>query len=760
MTQNQRSLLFYAVTLLGFGALIWWIVSAGSLLRPESGPPSSGMSLVEGWEAFKATTLEVMHHSLAILLLQILAIIVTARLFAMFFNRIGQPGVIGEIVAGIVLGPSVLGYWFPDSFAFLFPTDSLGNLGFLSQIGLILFMFVIGMELDLKVLSKKAHDAVVISHASIVVPYALGVGLSYFLYRKLAPPDTSFLSFALFMGIAMSITAFPVLARIIQERGMQRTRLGTVALTCAAADDITAWCILAAVIAIVKAGSAMSALYTMIVALLYVLFMIKVLRPFLLRLGDIYSDRESISKPVVAVLMIVLIASSYATEVTGIHALFGAFLAGAIMPPNLSFRRVMINKVEDVAVTLMLPLFFVFTGLRTQIGLLNEPGHWLTCLAVIGVAVLGKFGGSMVAARFTGNSWRDSLSIGALMNTRGLMELVVLNIGYDLGVLSPEIFAMMVLMALATTFMTGPALDLINRFTRSPETSEPVQSGAPTPGWRVLLSFGPAQSGRKLLRLADLLTFKQHGRLHLTALHLAPDAEVNPVDRGDFERESFRPIKKESELLGLDIETRYKVSNDAAREIVNSANEGGYDLLLVGTNKPLLQGTLLGELLGFTSRVIDPSKLLGTLTGRETLLPANDHLDAHVRQFVDEVRCSVGIFIDKDFSGAQHVLVPVFAVGDLPLLNYAERLMRNAEARVTILDVGGITEREPAFHAETRRLMQLGSGRFNILERRTADRELLEEFDLMLVSHSSWVRLAESRSVWLQHVPSTLILKP
>ena len=372
---------------------------------------------------------------------------------------------------GLVIHPPLLymgyvGYWFPGIFHFLFPEGSLVNLQFMSQIGLMLFMFVVGMELDLKVLSKRAQDAVVISHASIVVPYALGVGLAYFLYLDFAPPTISFSSFALFMGIAMSITAFPVLARIIQERGLSGTRIGTVAIACAAADDVTAWCILAAVIAIVKAGSAASALFTIGASLLYVLLMIRVVRPFLVRLGDIHKDRESISRPIVALLFLVLFGSAYITEMIGIHALFGAFLAGAIMPPALTFRKVMINKMEDISLVLLLPLFFVFTGLRTRIGLLDSVDLWLVCGAVVGVAVLGKFGGSALAARFTGNSWKDSLSIGALMNTRGLMELIVLNIGYDLGVLTPKIFVMMVLMALVTTFMTGPLLNLAERMKR------------------------------------------------------------------------------------------------------------------------------------------------------------------------------------------------------------------------------------------------------------------------------------------------------
>jgi hypothetical protein len=421
---------------------------------------------------------------------------------------------------------------------------------------------------------------------------------------------------------------------------------------------------------------------------------------------------------------------------------------------------VLINKLEDVSVVLLLPLFFVYTGLRTEIGLLNEAHLWWTCAAVVAVAVVGKFGGSALAARFTGNNWKDSLTIGALMNTRGLMELVVLNIGYDLGVLSPEIFVMMVLMALVTTFMTGPALDLIERVFKRTPAEEDAAERSPVPGWRVLISFGQSQSGRKLLRLADQLTYKQKGRLHATALHISSSMDVNPVDRNDLERESFRPIRKESELLGLDIETVYKVSNDVPGDIVEVTNSGGYDLLLVGVGKPLLRGTVLGELLGFTSRVMDPAKLIDTLTGKGSLLPADDQLDNDVRTFIERSRCSVGIFMDRGFSVADHVLLPVFAPGDLFLFHYAERLMRNVDAQVTLLDVSGLTSREPQFQAEAQRLMKLAPGRITILERTMVDKEFLQRFSFLLISYANWMRLAESRSVWLQQVPSTLILKP
>jgi Kef-type K+ transport system membrane component KefB len=465
--KKKWSSLFYIATITGAAAAIYWIVKQGRTLQnpvltAKEIQAENQAATRSSFQEFTGSFSTHIAEPMAILMLQIIVIIALARLFGFLFKKIGQPAVIGEIVAGIVMGPSILGHFFPDITNFLFPAASLGTLSFLSQIGLILFMFIIGMELDLKAIGKQAYDAVVISHASIIIPYTLGMGLAYFIYKDYAPAGTSFLSFALFMGIAMSITAFPVLARILQEKGLTRSKLGAMALTCAAADDISAWCILAGVIALVKSGSSISVLYTIGLTIIYVLVMLKLVRPALRRLEHVYNNREAKRTAVIAFLFVMLIVSSYITSIIGVHSLFGAFMAGVIMPQSFSFRKIVTDKIEDISIVLLLPLFFVITGLRTQVGLLNDTSLWITFGWVLLVAVAGKFGGSALAAKVVGQSWRDSLSIGVLMNTRGLMQLIVLNIGYDLGILSPEIFAMMVLMALVTTFMTGPALDLIN----------------------------------------------------------------------------------------------------------------------------------------------------------------------------------------------------------------------------------------------------------------------------------------------------------
>lgn len=347
LMKNFKNLIFYIGVIGSFAALMYWIVLQGGKLefgRNVILPDSNNSH----WEDFIHSLQYNLKYPLAILLAQIATIILAARFFGWIFKSIGQPAVIGEIVAGIVLGPSLLGMYFPEFSQALFPVESLAKIQFISQIGLILFMFVVGMELDLNVLRTKAHDAIVVSHASIIIPFALGMGLAYFIYLHFAPEGVPFVSFGLFLGIAMSITAFPVLARIVQERGLHKTRIGTVVITCAAADDVTAWSLLAAVIAIVKAGTINSALYTIGLAVLYVVVMIRVVRPFLVRVGNLHNTPQTMSKPVVAIFFLVLLLSAYATEIIGIHALFGSFMAGAIMPDNVRFRALLIEKIEDV----------------------------------------------------------------------------------------------------------------------------------------------------------------------------------------------------------------------------------------------------------------------------------------------------------------------------------------------------------------------------------------------------------------------------
>jgi len=462
----RKNLLFYLITLLVFGAGIYLVLDYGAPLSPTAAATAQAAAVPAG-SGLGAALLERLHTPIGVLLVQLIVIILAARVAGALFARIGQPAVIGEMVAGILLGPSLLGLVLPQAQAFLFPPASLGALGLLSQVGVLLFMFVVGIEVDLQHLRKKAQAAVLVSHASIVVPFFLGVVISLFIYQALAPASIPFSAFALFMGIAMSITAFPVLARILEERRLTRTPLGVIVIACAAVDDITAWCMLAVVVAIVKADALTGAAWTITLALAFIFAMLFVVRPQAARLLRVEGEAETHSKRLVAGVLIFAFASALLTEAIGIHALFGAFLAGVVMPSNSRLRDFLRERLETFSSVFLLPLFFAFTGLRTQIGLLNDWQSWLWCAALIAVAIAGKLGGSMLAARWTGMGWKDSFSIGVLMNTRGLVELIVLNIGYDLGILSPRIFTMMVLMALVTTFMTGPILSWLGHGRRA-----------------------------------------------------------------------------------------------------------------------------------------------------------------------------------------------------------------------------------------------------------------------------------------------------
>jgi Kef-type K+ transport system membrane component KefB len=452
---DRKHYLVYVLMLLFFVAAVALILWLGSAPPAQTNTTAGAPSLTGYlWQNFRSP--------LGILLLQIVVIIAAAGLVSRLFRKIGQPPVMGEMIAGLVLGPSVLGFFFPEAMSFVFPASSLETLRLLSQIGVVLFMFIVGMELNVRHVKEKGSAAVMISHASIIVPFVLGTALSLFLYRDLAPAGTSFSAFALFIGVAMSITAFPVLARILEDRGLTQTHLGSIALTCAAVDDVTAWCILALVIALVQASGVAVSLVTVVFTILFAAAMIFIVRPQLRRLVKQATGTHVHTRRLIAgVLAFVLICALF-TETIGIHALFGAFVAGVVMPPSADFRMFLREKLEAFSAAALLPLFFAFTGLRTQVSLLNDWQSWALCGVIILVAIAGKLGGSMLMSRWTGMNWTQSFSIGVLLNTRGLVELVVLNIGYDLGILSGRIFAMMVLMALVTTFMTGPLLSLVN----------------------------------------------------------------------------------------------------------------------------------------------------------------------------------------------------------------------------------------------------------------------------------------------------------
>jgi Kef-type K+ transport system membrane component KefB len=464
---------YYVSTLVVFGAGIAFVLLQGRRLEAaHPGTPASAAAA-----APHPGVLEALRHPLPLLLVQLILVVVAARALGALFHRFGQPPVIGEIVAGILLGPSFLGAFAPGVFETLFPASSAGLLKLFAEIGVLLFLFAVGLELDVDRLRGRAQTAIVVSHASIVAPYFLGVGAALFLYAENAPPGVRFAPFALFMGIAMSITAFPVLVRILKEKGLFGSELGNTAVTAAAVDDVTAWSLLAMVVAISASRGFWSATLTMVLTVVFVAAMVFVIGPLLRRTLSGHAEREEPGKTAVAAVLVVLLASALTTELIGIHALFGAFLAGVVMPRRRRFRAYLTERLEEFSSVFLLPVFFAFTGLRTRIGLLDDARSWLICGLLILVATAGKLGGTLFAARASGVAWAEAFTLGALMNSRGLMELIALNVGYELGILSPRIFAMMVLMALVTTFATSPLVSLASRMSQRAEAeNEPLRS--------------------------------------------------------------------------------------------------------------------------------------------------------------------------------------------------------------------------------------------------------------------------------------------
>ncbi|MBD2596795.1 cation:proton antiporter [Nostoc spongiaeforme FACHB-130] len=616
-------------------------------------------------------------HTVILVLIEVLIVIGLSRLIGLAFKSIKQPLVIGEIVAGIMLGPSLFGLVAPHIAASLFPPETIPFLNVLSQVGLIFFMFLIGLELNPKYLSGQLEVAVLTSHVSILVPFSLGTLLAVLLYPLVSNASVSFTAFALFLGAAMSITAFPVLARIITENNLQGTRLGTLALTCAAVDDVTAWCVLAVAIAVARTGNFFGAIPTIIESIVYIGFMLTVGRWFLERLATYYRRTGRLSQLLLAVIYMAVVGSALITELIGIHLIFGAFLLGAAMPKNADLVRELAVKTEDFVLIFLLPIFFAYSGLRTQIGLLNRPDLWLLCGLVLLVAIAGKYIGTYVAARVSGINKREASALGWLMNTRGLTELIVLNIGLELGVISPLVFTMLVIMALVTTFMTSPLLEwtypkrLIKLDVVEPDleietTTETATIIEPAPSYRILVPVANPSTQKGLVQLAVAL-----------ALNYKQPAVVNPLSlielQEDYAFEST-PVEAERLILQRRLELEelintleppiarshihpiIRISSNVARETAQIARIEQPDLILVGWHRPAF---------------------------------SNNRLGGRVGQILSTAPVDVAVFVDRGAERLESLLVPYSANihDDLALILALRFLLNRDTCMLRILQV-------------------------------------------------------------------------
>jgi Kef-type K+ transport system membrane component KefB/nucleotide-binding universal stress UspA family protein len=614
-------------------------------------------------------------HTVVLVLIEVLIVIGLSRLVGLGFKAIKQPLVIGEIFAGIMLGPSLFGLIAPGLAHSLFPAETMPYLNVLSQIGLIFFMFLIGLELNPKYLSGNLKTAILISNLSIIVPFASAFGLSFVLYPLVSNNHVNFAPFALFLGAAMSITAFPVLARIITENNLQGTRLGTLALTCAAVDDVTAWCILAVAIAVARHGSIdQQAILTIIESVVYIGFMFTVGRWFLKRLSKHHHRAGRLSQLVLAIIYMGVVASALITEFIGIHLIFGAFLLGAVMPKDEELVRELAIKTEDFVLIFLLPIFFAYSGLKTQIGLLNSPNLWLLSALILLVAIGGKYIGAYVAARLSGIDKREASALGWLMNTRGLTELIVLNIGLELGVITPLLFTMLVIMALVTTFMTSPLLEwtypkrLIRLDIVESEAEIPVEAlpEAYIAQYRILVPVANPAAQKGLLQLATAIAVnnRQPAVVYpLSFIELEEDygfeSSPNEADRLIAERcqklEELIATLEPPEIRSY-IHPIVRISSNVARETAQIAKIEQPDLVLLGWHRPAFSNNRLGGRVG---------QILGTTP-------------------VD-----VAVFVDKGGNAIESLLVPYSANihDDLALIIALRMLINRDTCMLQVLQV-------------------------------------------------------------------------
>jgi Kef-type K+ transport system membrane component KefB len=534
------------------------------------------------------------------------------------FARIGQPRVMGEVLAGILLGPTLLGTVAPGVETALFPSDVIPYIGVAANLGLIFYMFLVGLELDANQLKGRVKLALAISNTSLLIPLSLGLLAAVPLYTLLAP-HTNFIAFALFVGVAMSITAFPVLARIVVERRMLRRPLGALALAAAALNDVSGWFLIALASAFAGTGGVSGVFGTVALAICFCLLMIFAVRPILARAATAHDEAGRLPATWITAIFAGVLLSAFVTEKIGIAVIFGAFVMGFVMPRHAGLTEDVTHRVEDFVVTLLLPLFFAYTGLRTNVLLLDRSELLVITLILFGLALLGKYGGTVLAARVMRLGWRESAVLGALMNTRGLTELIVLNLALEKGVISSALFAALVIMALATTFMAGPILQLLDPKNTFGEPLEEELAEArrqterdsivPIPSRAILVAPQTDAGLPQLLALAEPLARTEPQREVILARLVRPprgaavrgalqtESRILNTSSAEVQRERLALLER-----GVAARAVAFTSSDAGQDLVRLADSEEVDLMLIDGRRPLLGTGVPREAVGTVLR--------------------------------------------------------------------------------------------------------------------------------------------------------------
>lgn len=754
MSKKTKLILIYIFTFL-FLAITIYIVQSFAQFRHSIDLLNITTTQSSSIEMFLDNLREEMGKSISTLLLQISVILLFVKLFGEICRKLNQPSVVGEILAGILLGPSFLGLLFPNISLFIFPSISLKFIEVFSEIGLVLFMFIVGLELKLSDIKRKAPQAIIISHGAIMFTSALAFILSYFLYEIYSEPSVPFLSFGLFMAIAMSITAFPVLARIVHERGINKKNIGNIILTCAAIDDITAWSLLAAIITIVKSNTLGGTIYMIGLTLIYLIFMFQVVKPLLLKMAKNKTSKALMSKSKLMIYFVIMFLSAYATELIGIHALFGAFVAGVVMPSNFHFREQLTHKIEDVTLFILLPLFFVATGLKTEIGLINDISSWLICLLIIAVGVFGKIAGSVTLSRVIGLNWKNSFIIGALMNTRGLMELVVLNIGLDLGILSPKIFSMMVIMAVFTTFMTSPFLNIIDKIFKKDNDRDISDSTL-----KIMVDDSNNIISNKLQFIANLLINKRENsdNILLFSDTLNYDENYTHNTNNTKIKKTVSECLHNQSYLSFDIRKKEKI-------ITNFAKQTHSNFILMDIDNFILFPNNKQNNEDFKTH-IKWRKIFETLTLKNLNAKSSNNIQRYIKQLELRItrfshnELNVGLFIDNNFIlDIRKIFIPILHDDDAFMGQYISRISENVNAQLMLWDYADLTNQSIEFIEYKRKIKKNNPYHYQQWKKNIPlDSNIIRQYDIILISLASWKIFLTEYTSLIGNLPSVLII--